>query len=168
MSWTPETKAEAVRLYLEDGLSASQIVVRLRLSCSRSAVIGVLHRAGAARSEEAKAATPALNRATAAKVERVAKVSAPKPAPAPKPPAPTVTPPWSKANAVPDEAKKPPVHFRAHQPGPHSASLADLGKGCCKFPVGPDDGREQLFCGEAAQGKYCANHERVAFRKAAA
>ena len=33
------------------------------------------------------------------------------------------------------------------EPGPHSATLADLNGGC-RYPVGQDDGADQLFCGE--------------------
>jgi hypothetical protein len=45
---------------------------------------------------------------------------------------------------------------------PLMVPLLLLGFGCCKYPVGAETGRNQLFCALATDRVYCEYHDRVA------
>jgi len=103
-----------------------------------------------------KGATPGAVRSRAHRLQ----VTRPK-GPGPKPPLP-------KSGVANDPTWRP---ARPGKPGPRAVVLADLGARCCKWPVGRDPGEGrmylQLFCGEPADGNYCANHGELAFPKGA-
>lgn len=165
--WTPETEAEAKRLWTE-GHSSSQIAAKFR--ATRNQVIGKLNRLGLTRTKGAAEAASRINT----------------PRPAPK--APAVKRQVDREAAVhihnratgrakkiiigngavmdaTDHSKELGTRYRA--PGPNAASHYDLPKGRCLMPVGdimaPPD--RTLFCGEAAStGSYCAGCHPIAYR----
>jgi hypothetical protein len=52
--------------------------------------------------------------------------------------------------------------------GPEAKLLRDLEVAECHWPVGvPATPADQLFCGERANGAYCAHHRRKAFQRGA-
>lgn len=165
MSWTPE-RVEALTKMRADGLSANQMAKALG-GVTRNAVIGKVARMDLGPIGGAKASRPA----------RVAMVKPPaekhpwKAAVAPPPARPKALngTPWTPA-VIPNTPAPPtfvaPVGAWKPLPGCEPRPLAGLKFGLCRWPVGPAEGAEQLFCCRAvgdreAKGMaalYCTEH----------
>lgn len=138
--WTPE-RVRILHLYWREGLSASQIACMLG-GVSRNAVIGKLHRTGAARRAN-PALRPAVKRARAVKSPKKRAARAVRLPPSPLPDPTCVMPPLRRADGS-------------------LVTVLTLERGKCRWPYG--DVREEAgvwFCAApvAAQGcPYCAGH----------
>lgn len=146
MSWTKERETELQRLW-KAGWTASQIANNLG-GVSRNAVIGKIHRLGAADR----------------KIGHKRKPSPPKPR-APKPRKPVEKP------MVPEivvELVKPVVVTQTVViPLSGRVTLADLREGLCKWPHGDPRHEDFHFCGGATPGvgiPYCGAHMKLAYR----
>jgi GcrA cell cycle regulator len=141
-SWDQARKERAAALW-KGGSSAREIAVELGVS--RNAVIGVIHRMGVA--HEGRGAPASAGGRAAPRAHR-ARASSPRPARALA--APAVTGGGAAAHPAPALPKR----------------LIELGCGCCRFPVGPDTGADQLFCGAARPDgqAYCGQHHAIACR----
>jgi GcrA cell cycle regulator len=138
--WTPDREARAVRLYLQEGLTAAEVAEALGADVSRAAVIGKIRRLGFSKRQ--------TRSATAADVVTVRRPAAARPRierrlPPPRPPMPL--PPLREVG--PTGAPRP---------------LACLQANACRWPIddpGPGRMHLTLFCaGHAADGVYCAAH----------
>ena len=184
--YSEEEKAEIQRLYLIEGLSASEIAKRRGRGETRNAMIGIIGRMGLTK-------TPtqlAHNRSVAVRQGNTArarnpgpvKAVAPKPRP-PQPPAPPQPPKErperekpgrilaSTTGAFVDQATAPadprvpipPPADRPPEPGDlRGPTLAALPAKACKWPLGLSEAGEREFCGHrdaaSAAGPYCAGH----------
>lgn len=148
MSWTDERRQRAFDLW-KDGKSASEIAKALG-GCTRSAVIGLAHRAGLthpSRNVPKKPKAPPVERAPHQNNglrfrTRRPLVLGPGFDPTVKPPTPIV---------ADDE--------------PGSATIHTLNAQVCRWPIG--DPREEgfTFCGaDKARGPYCEAHGAVAYQ----
>lgn len=142
MNWTDERVATLKKLWL-DGLSASQIAKQLG-GTTRNAVIGKVHRLGLA--ERGLPSAPRLG-ARPARKPRPVQVARPRPA--------VAAAPRARVSSIRCETVSLPGTV---------ASVADLGAGCCKWPIGDVDKDDFAFCGRAAAGIYCVEHARVAYQ----
>ncbi len=152
MSWTPERTQRAIELYTQ-GYSASQIAQDLG-GVTRNAVIGKIHRMGAARKN--KGGTATLPAKTGARAKPVA-VRSIKTKPAPRRPKPKPI----KTTIPKRELKR--RSFRDEGP----LKLTDLGAGTCRFPV-TEHGPEHAFCGaKSMEGSpYCEQHHALCHEQA--
>lgn len=157
--WTPELKAEAVRLFKEDGESASVIASRLARQANhpltRNAVIGVVTRAGASRGKENGRAASRIN-GRASRGEG-----------GPKPGKSSASAAVNAANRVAQLQRlesAPAPKMDPHAAPPTAVDLVGLTFSACKWPVGQATGADQLFCGGArdGEGPYCKGHGRAA------
>lgn len=157
MSWTPERKAEAKKLYAIEGLSALETAKRLG-GVTRNAVIGLAHREGWVR-DQANASRHASAARAAANSRR------PRPAPEQEPWKPPVVfgvVQGGKAASAPKPAPAPTRKAEALALAP-TTNLIDLDAVTCKWPVGDPKSPDFGFCGRPAEGKkpYCAEHHFV-------
>lgn len=155
--WTDE-RVELLKKLWQDGLSASQIMKQLG-GCTRSAVIGKVHRLGL--SGRSKPSTP---QRIVYKAPRPAK-----PAPQPKPDRPMALSghPW-QARQIAGEAKPPappPVRYVEEAAG--TATILTLGAHQCKWPIGDPQDAGFTICGRRrGAGPYCDEHQAVAVQPA--
>jgi GcrA cell cycle regulator len=145
--WTPEAEVRALRLYLVEGLSASQVAAALGGGLSRAAVASKVRRLGYHKREVA-VRLDATRVAPAAGVRsRIQRHLPPTPPPQP-------LPPLREAPAT-------------GQP----STLAALTVNACRWPIndpGPGEMHAALFCaGVAEVGAYCAVHRALARRSSA-
>jgi len=147
--WTPDREARALRLYLREGFTASEVADALGCGFTRGAVIGKIRRLGFFKRARADAgAGPAAATSqrgprrlcpSAARVERRLPPQRP---PQPLPP------------------------LREIGPTGSPVTLALLGPCACRWPIDdPGAGRMHLalFCaGPAPRGPYCDAHARLA------
>jgi len=136
----------ARRLYLDEGLSASEVAKALGGGLTRGAVIGKINRMGLC-----KRVQPTGERAAA------------RPASAPRIPSVRyMGPSWPPLPL-------PPLKEAPLQATP--AVLADLVDGACRWPIddpGPTRMHTALFCAAPAQrGGYCPAHQAIAAARAA-
>lgn len=148
MSWSDDRVDTLKRLW-PDGQSASEIAKHLG-GVSRNAVIGKVRRLGL--SARGRPSAP----------------GAPRP---PKPPKPHAVsqrrkPPAGAGgfNYRTSSTPKPPVFVVPETAADGALTTLQLVTGRCRFPVGSASGADQLFCGAAAEGRYCAHHRTVVYR----
>lgn len=144
MSWTPERTQRAIELYTQ-GYSASQIAQDLG-GVTRNAVIGKIHRMGAARKNKSGTTTLPAKTGATAKPVAVPSIQT-KPAsrrPKPKPIKITIPKQKLKCRSLRDE-------------GP--VDLASLDASTCRFPI-TSEGPDHRFCGaKPMEGSaYCEQH----------
>lgn len=187
--WTDERVATLKRLWVDDGLTGSQIARQLG-GVTRSAVIGKVHRLGLSghRSPEVvranyergfqalqagqrawrEANPPLLRPAVAAKEPHpwAAKAKAAPKAPAPAKPVQRPALTVVGGTAAPKPAPAPVI--APDQPEPRHLTMMQLGTGVCRWPIG--EGEAMTFCGCATpdvtdpKQPYCAFHRRKAFQ----
>lgn len=147
--WPHEKRAEAIRLSVEGGLSASQIAARLGVT--RNAVIGVLHRAKVARRDKNDhhriAAIRRLHRRQRA--ARAAKPASPKP-----------ERPLRYAAPVPEINVAAYLKAEAAVVPPETAvTIDELQPGMCRWVYGDPRRHRKCYCGKPAlTGAWCADH----------
>jgi GcrA cell cycle regulator len=151
-AWTPEREARAVRLFLQEGFTASQVADALGDGLTRGAVIGKIRRLGFLKRERRAAeATPAAPRLLRFHCERTPRIE--RRLPPQRPPQPL--PPLREVPA-------------AGVPVP----LSRLADHQCRWPIddpGPARMHLALFCaGPAVHGSYCAAHAALANGRLAA
>lgn len=174
--WTPEREAEAKRLYVIEGKSATQVARMLGGGLTRNSIIGKAHRANWIRDGRQAASKPAQQ-------PRAPSVPRPKYAKAPKPG------PQGKAAVVfggmkpvlsPEKADEKRAEFAAYGKGilagfdlpanDDAIPLMDRQRLQCSWPVGtPARPAEQMCCGQpvtpganATVETYCTRHARAA------
>ena len=152
--WTPDRLALAKRLYLEQGLTASQVVDRLGCGLTRSALLGKFHRLGLFKPGRRNAdpegvgapSQPRLLPRAAAPPRRKIAITGRLPPPLPARPLPPL--------------REVPLQGRP-------SSLAQLPPGGCHWPLDdPGFGRmdRTLFCAApAGDHRYCSAHRALAF-----
>jgi GcrA cell cycle regulator len=152
MSWTEE-RVELLRQLWSEGLSASQIAVRLG-GISRNAVIGKVHRLGLEGRMRSGQPAPRLEtEPTAPEPRPVLGALALKPEPAGAPEAePALQPIPAAALPAPSER----------------LTLLHLTEQTCKWPIGDPGTPGFHFCGQRAELglPYCAVHARIAYQPA--
>jgi hypothetical protein len=139
--WTPALEARVLRLYLQEGFTASEVADALGAGFSRGSVIGKVRRLGHLKRHARGAVAMAIK---AARIATCRRPQAPeRRLPPQRPPIPL--PPLREVGAVGTPAR-----------------LADLPLGACRWPIddpGPGEMHRALFCaGPAADGIYCAAH----------
>jgi GcrA cell cycle regulator len=144
--WTDE-KVEQLKVLYAEGLSASQIAVRIGCE-TRNMVVGKIDRLGLRRDMSRRPSRPSRTRARRKTTQRVFV-----PKPAPVPPKPKVSPMVlsEKPEGIPATA----------------CTIADLGYQTCRWPCwGPND-ENRLYCGAVSHLDlpYCERHCRVAFTR---
>lgn len=169
MSWTDDRVELLKRLWAE-GLSASQIALRLAEGVTRNAVIGKVHRlclAGRVTSGQSAAAQEARARKTS-------------PVPAPVSAKSPVSPLLARSGTVGNTALKldlVPRNAPVLEPTP--LRLVDVAKGgritilhltekTCKWPIGDPGNEAFCFCGHTPREgtPYCEYHARIAYQPA--
>lgn len=150
-NWTEEQRERARELWTE-GLSASQISRALHVekirTCSRNAVIGIIHRLGL--NGRISPSKPRLTRQVKARATP-SKVMMP-----PIPPKRTYIPRVVEAAVDPIRDE-------------HGAffTVLTINDSVCKWPIGEPQDKGFAFCGRGAEiGRYCACHARLAFQPA--
>ncbi len=142
--WTPARVGRALRLYLEEGLTAEEVAWALGPGFTRAAVIGKIRRLGYLKRQVRKPVSAAPRAPRRCEPSRSAWRMPPQLPPKPLPPLREVGP----TGAV--------------------SALAHLSAGACRWPIDdPGVGRMHLmlFCGGAAEGHaYCAAHRAIAYR----
>jgi GcrA cell cycle regulator len=145
-SWTPDRQAMACRLYLDEGLSASEVAKALGGGLTRGAVIGKIHRLGFAK-RQPRAGGDADRASRAARDRRVGSGRSGK----------FMGPSWPPQPLPP--LREAPLQGRP-------AVLADLVEGACRWPIddpGPSRMYGALFCAAPTAGdRYCAAHRAIA------
>ena len=151
--WTPDRLALAKRLYLEQGLTASQVVDHIGCGVTRSALLGKFHRLGLFK--------PVAGRAEPQGGAPVQPKLRPRPV-APRRPKATIThrlPPPLPPRPLP------PLREAPLQGEP--SLLAHLPVGACHWPLddpGPGGMDRTLFCAApAGDHTYCSAHRALAF-----
>lgn len=154
--WAPRTTEIAKRLWLQ-GQSASQIVAALkaeRVSVTRNAVIGKLHRLGLtskSRQDGGREATRVRNLMASRRKERVAATNQAKGALA------------RRRNEAEAERPKPvAVDPTAPVESPHARPWQERSCGECKWPLG-ERGAILSCCNPITRGAYCAGHAAQAY-----
>ena len=150
MSWTDERVEKMCKLW-NDGLSASQVATELGDGVSRLAVIGKLHRIGAA--ERGKTPTMAMRDNGSRRRSSL-----------PKPPMPRIVP--RKEIFVPIAVAKSVPEIEVVIPESLRVTLMELGVLICRWPLGDPARDDFRFCGAAhvaAEGPYCTYHSRIAY-----
>jgi len=175
LPWTPDREAEAKRLYIDLGQSATDTAAAMG-GTTRNAIIGIAHRRGWLKDHRQAPAAPS----------RPVSV---KPAPKPKP-APRVTSALVPGSQPP-KPSKPAVVFGAlpslspaerddlrekHRitgqaaiksasrkivDSPNSRPFLDA-RGGCKWPIETDDGMH-MCCNLVTRGSYCTGHAAIAY-----
>jgi GcrA cell cycle regulator len=164
MSWTDE-RVELLKKLWTEGLSASQIAVRLSQGVTRNAVIGKVHR---------------LNLSGRAQAPRTAAPRAPRKPREPSHPGRTAGMP--SLPSAGNTALKPMMRAEAQPrpqalPEPQPVRLVDLPQGgrvtilhlsdkTCKWPIGDPGAEDFCFCGHGprAGSPYCEYHARLAYQ----
>jgi hypothetical protein len=143
-TWTPALERRAVRLYLQEGLTAAEVAYALGGHFSRASVISKIRRLGFLKREARKVVVARRSSPRRCEPIRTAWRLPPQRPPQPLPP------------------------LREVGPTGAATTLADLDAGACRWPIDdPGAGRMHLtlFCGGAAEGHtYCAAHRAIAFR----
>ncbi|MEM1105372.1 MAG: GcrA family cell cycle regulator [Pseudomonadota bacterium] len=157
MAWT-EDRVDVLKKLWAEGHSASQIAKELG-GVTRNAVIGKVHRLGLS------------GRATPSRpVKRPPRLARPKPQVLPdgtvKTPQPKVANPTAHKAAREERAlieKLPPLELEDGS----KATVLNLSKCMCKWPIGDPADPNFAFCGRrATDGPYCAEHAKIAFQPA--
>lgn len=148
-SWTPDRDAMACRLYLDEGLSASEVAKALGGGLTRGAVIGKIHRLGFAKRQPP--AGSEVDRAHRSGQDR--RIGFPSRGRSAR----YMGPSWPPQPL-------PPLREAPLQGQP--AVLADLVEDACRWPIddpGPSRMHGALFCAApAVAGRYCAAHRAIA------
>jgi GcrA cell cycle regulator len=143
-AWTAEREARALRLYLQEGFTASEVAEALGAGLTRGAVIGKIRRLGFFKREQRRAA-PAATRG---------------------PRRPCAAAPKLERRLPPQRSPQPLPPLREIGATGAPTLLASLGAGACRWPIddpGPGRMHLALFCGgAAARGPYCLAHARLA------
>ncbi len=158
LPWTEE-RVEVLKKLWADGLSASQIAIRLAGGVTRNAVIGKVHRLGLS-----GRATP--SRATAPRQRKMRQPS--HPASSRSKPLPTAGATALKPQAIATPAPTPaPVPIRlVESPKGERINILMLTDRTCRWPLG-DPGTEEFgFCGHAPRAgvPYCEYHAQLAYQ----
>ena len=164
MSWTDE-RVELLKKLWTEGLSASQIAVRLSQGVTRNAVIGKVHR---------------LNLSGRAQAPRTAAPRAPRKPREPSHPGRTAGMPSlpSAGNTALKPMMRAEVQPRQQAlPEPQPVRLVDLPQGgrvtilhlsdkTCKWPIGDPGAEDFCFCGHGPRtgSPYCEYHARLAYQ----
>jgi hypothetical protein len=142
--WTPALEHRAVRLYLQEGLTAAEVAYALGGCFSRAAVISKIRRLGFLKREARKPVVARRSSPRRCEPIRTAWRSPPQRPPQPLPP------------------------LREIGPTVAATTLAHLFPDACRWPIddpGPGRMHLTLFCGGAAEGhSYCAAHRAIACR----
>ena len=155
--WT-DARVEELRKLWTDGLSASQIAMRLGGGVTRNAVIGKLHRLGLS------------GRTLPARVS-----SKPRRPREPSHPSRPSLMPTAGATALKPQIEAKPM--LRPEPEPEPIRLVDLPKGkrvnilmltekTCRWPIGDPGSEDFCFCGAAPRvgSPYCTHHARMAYQ----
>lgn len=145
--WTPERKAQAVRRFVDDGWSATEVAVELGCGITRNSVIGTLSRMGIRRGADCIRETSAQ--------QRRRRNGPPKP---PQPP--KLKPIVVKPMPVPPRAAPRPEPTPRTNPIPLMA-LKRFGQ--CRWPIGMPSDEGFGFCGAECEKIYCVRHAAIAF-----
>ncbi len=156
MSWTDE-RVERLKTLWADGLSASQIAVRLG-DVTRNAVIGKVHRLGLAGRAQPKIRNIRRQRAPLS-INRVQTLPV-KPTRSPLAPSFVRLTPVSKPAAAPLAKPRPPIATAAAVAS-LMMTLRELGQYNCRFPVGDPQSADFGFCGHYTKGTYCIYHDAI-------
>lgn len=141
------------------GLSASRIAERF-LNCTRSAVVGRVHRLQKRQVRVALRGRPSTNRTRQKPAKGAGKASR------------RVIAGVEHVVARNLQAELPVVVVRFptresyFEPLPETqpVHLDDMSGGRCNWPVSGLFGREPIYCGAPAEGTYCATHHRIAYQ----
>lgn len=178
-----EAEIEAIASWLQEGLSATQIAVkmfeRFRRAVSRNAIIGLVHRNKRLRAIGLQSRAPqnrhrpdtaakAASRRVPASKRPLAKAPAPKDLPGRQKLMAMEYPDRETLWLAPKPAPHPRVIFGA--PAEYDAAslrlpISALGDGQCRFPVNDaPDAAGHLFCGlPATRRSYCGHHAARAY-----
>ena len=141
-AWSDDRVTTLSKLW-SDGLSASQIARQLG-GVTRNAVIGKVHRLGLG------------GRTVASTPKGLSKPSVRR---------------QPRAAAGPAPSRPPRPHLVAIAPPPEGpglvARMVDLSPHACRWPIGDPKSLAFSFCGQRAEGRYCAAHERLGTRPSA-
>jgi len=138
--WSDDRVTTLSKLW-QDGLSASQIAKQLG-GVTRNAVIGKIHRLGLS-GRDTPSRTP-----RAAGIRNAWPMRPVRPPPLPRAPRAVVSAP---------------VDHPPEGPG-LVAAMTGLGAHVCKWPIGDPKAEGFSFCGQPAEGVYCAGHAQTAYR----
>lgn len=181
-NWTEDRIAKCKRLYIDEGMSASETARSLGSGCTRNAVVGKAHRMGWMVSGRQSAASPVLKAPTVARSLHVGRIgdrfkpTPPKPGPQNKPGAVFGNMPASTAAEAAQkriDAQKAGLAtiLKAVEAANDDAiPLIERRFGQCSWPVGePVRPADQLCCGQPVIGErtkstatYCDQHRRRA------
>ena len=147
-TWTPSDEAMAVRLFLVEGLSASDVALALGGGITRSAVLAKVRRLGfRKRRGHTSASTGPLP------ISRLALVAG-------------ASPPRVERRLPPQRPPIPLPPLCAIPPTGSPVTLADLADTACRWPIddpGPGRMHHALFCAGPAEGDvYCPAHRALA------
>jgi len=149
--WTPQTEARAVRLFILEGFSASEVALALGGGLTRAAVIGKMRRLGFRKRETFRTAGLDVLRGRASQPRTPASARIERRLPPQRPPQPL--PPLREVPATGDPT-----------------TLARLPANTCRWPIddpGPGAMHTLLFCaGPTTGGVYCPAHRVLAGRSA--
>jgi GcrA cell cycle regulator len=150
-AWTPERVARALRLYLREGFTASEVAGVLGAGFTRGAVIGKIRRLGFFKRERCCAGAAA---------------------PSPREPRrPCSPPPGLERRLPPQRPPQPLPPLREVGPTGAPTPLALLAPDGCRWPIddpGPGRMHLALFCaGPALNGPYCVQHSLLSSRRLA-
>lgn len=152
---TREQVHEIVLTRWDNGASAREIALAvndefggvLPRKLTRSAVCGIVHRAGKSRQNGARRSAP-----------KSTKIKQPPHA------APTTDAlPVAAVRRRPAPASAP----DGDAPAPRMISVLELERDTCRWPIGDPRAPDFGFCGHSAEGRYCPHHEHAARRKKA-
>lgn len=158
--WTEATTAECKRLYIDEGVSATETARRMGRAFTRNAVIGKAHRMGWTQVGRQRPSAPT-------KIPKKPAVLRHGPKPAAQNPFGASDPEVAKAKrAAQQMAGLLTIEAAAEGTGQNTVSLIERRFAQCSWPVGPDG--QHLCCGDRiaatfrATPTYCDRHSRMA------
>lgn len=162
--WPRMNRDEKIRLVtamLAEKATASQIAASFA-NCSRNPAIGFVHRiqkAGVKANFYNRPRSATVRSVKAPKLAKVASV-------APPPPSAPELVVEAAPIALPAVIEQFPDRDSYFRPLAGTAPIAgdDLEGGVCHWPVNGLYGSEPIYCGEPADGPYCATHTRIAYQ----
>jgi len=147
-AWTSEREARALRLYLREGFTASEVADALGCGFTRGAVIGKIRRLGFFKRERRCDGSPSATAEPVQGHRRFCPASS-----------------RLERRLPPQRPPQPLPPLREIGPTGAPVTLALLSPGACRWPIddpGPGRMHAALFCaGPAPLGPYCAAHARL-------